>query len=52
MGYLLEFNGKRWLFPGDTRSYDASLLQSFGPLEGHFAHLWLSRTGAYLEVPL
>jgi L-ascorbate metabolism protein UlaG (beta-lactamase superfamily) len=26
MGYLIECNGRRWLFPGDTRTYNASRL--------------------------
>lgn len=51
MGYLFEFNGKRWLFPGDTRTYDASRLPSFGPLDGLFAHLWLGRGCALQEAP-
>ncbi len=51
MGYLLEFNGKRWLFPGDTRSYQADKLPSFGPVDGLFAHLWLGRCSALLENP-
>jgi len=50
-GYLIEFNGKRWLFPGDTRSYDASQLPSFGSVDGLFAHLWLGRGCALLEDP-
>lgn len=48
MGYLAEFSGKRWLLPGDTRTYDASKLPDFGPLDGLFAHLWLGR-GQALE---
>jgi L-ascorbate metabolism protein UlaG (beta-lactamase superfamily) len=51
MGYLIEFNGKRWLFPGDTRTYDASRLPSFGPVDGLFAHVWLGRAGALQNVP-
>jgi hypothetical protein len=50
-GYLLEFNGKRWLFPGDTRTYDAGQLPSFERLDGLFAHVWLGRGGAQLAVP-
>lgn len=49
-GYLAEFGGKRWLFPGDTRRYDLGALPSFGRLDGVFAHLWLGRAGA-LENP-
>jgi L-ascorbate metabolism protein UlaG (beta-lactamase superfamily) len=53
MGYLLEFNGKRWLFPGDTRSYRSDLLPALGPVDGLFAHLWLGRGCALLdELPL
>ncbi len=50
-GYLLEFKNKRWLFPGDTRTYDASQLPSFGPVDGLFAHLWLGRGGALMDEP-
>jgi hypothetical protein len=51
LGYLAEFNGKRWLFPGDTRTYDATRLPAFGRLDGLFAHLWLGRSAALLEAP-
>ncbi len=30
-GYLVEVKGRRWLFPGDTRTYDASQLPKLGP---------------------
>jgi len=50
-GYLVEFGGKRWLFPGDTRRYDAGLLPRFGPVDGLFAHLWLGRGCALLDNP-
>jgi hypothetical protein len=49
MGYLAEFNGKRWLFPGDTRIYDVTRFPCFGPLDGLFAHLWLGRGRALDE---
>lgn len=52
LGCLAEFNGKRWLIPGDTRSYDASQLPSFGALDGVFAHLWLGRGLALQKEPL
>lgn len=45
-GYLAEFSGKRWLFPGDTRRYEASLLPEFEQVDGVFAHLWLGRAKA------
>jgi hypothetical protein len=51
MGYLVEFNGKRWLFPGDTRTYDVSQLPNFGPVDYLFAHLWLGRSCALKEEP-
>jgi hypothetical protein len=52
MAYLIEFNHKRWLFPGDTRTYDASQLPSFGLVEGLFAHMWLGRGCALQDAPL
>jgi hypothetical protein len=50
-GYLVEWAGRRWLFPGDTRTYDVSQLPDFGPLNGLFAHLWLGRGSALLDGP-
>lgn len=50
-GYLIEFQNKRWLFPGDTRTYDASQLPPFGPVNGLFAHLWLGRGSALVDKP-
>lgn len=49
-GYLAEFGGRRWLFPGDTRCYDPAGLPDFGALDGVFAHVWLGR-GAALDEP-
>lgn len=46
MGYLAEFNGKRWLFPGDTRNYDPVALPNFGKVDGVLAHCWLGRASA------
>jgi hypothetical protein len=51
MGYRIEFNGKRWLFPGDTRNYNSNLLPAQGPLDGIFAHLWLGRGCARMDEP-
>jgi hypothetical protein len=51
MAYLVEFNGKRWLFPGDTRNYRSDLLPSLGVLDGLFAHLWLGRGCALQDKP-
>jgi Beta-lactamase superfamily domain len=50
-GYLVEFKNKRWLFPGDTRTYDASQLPSFGTVDGLFANLWLGRGCALMDEP-
>jgi hypothetical protein len=51
MGYLAEFGGYRWLFPGDTRLFDTSRLPVFGRLDGVFAHLWLGKAGAQVNPP-
>ncbi len=51
MGYLAEFNHKRWLFPGDTRTFDFSQLPAFGDLDGVVAHLWLGKGEALVERP-
>jgi L-ascorbate metabolism protein UlaG (beta-lactamase superfamily) len=50
-GYLAGFSGKRWLFAGDVRTYDALQMPDFGRLDGMFAHLWLGR-GAALQADL
>ncbi len=51
MGFLAEFNGRRWLFPGDIRTYDAKQLPAFGRLDGVFAHLWLGKSAALTDPP-
>jgi hypothetical protein len=51
MGYLVEFDGMRWLFPGDTRSYDFEKLPDFGKLDGVIAHLWLGKAEAMMDMP-
>jgi len=51
-GYLVEHQGKRWLFPGDTRTYDPSLFPNFGPVDILFAHVWLGRGMADQPSPL
>ncbi|HLO13943.1 MAG TPA: MBL fold metallo-hydrolase [Anaerolineales bacterium] len=51
IGYLIELNGKRWLFPGDTRTYNAFQLPDFGHVDYIFAHLWLGRGCALMEKP-
>jgi L-ascorbate metabolism protein UlaG (beta-lactamase superfamily) len=50
-GYLVEMGSKRWLFPGDTRSYDPAALPHLGPVDALFAHLWLGRGAAFLLHP-
>ena len=50
-GYLVEQGHKRWLFPGDTRTYDASRLPGFGGVDAAFVHLWLGRASALVERP-
>jgi len=50
-GYLVELGDKRWLFPGDTRNYDAARLPAFGEVDILFAHLWLGRGAALKEKP-
>ncbi len=51
MGYLVEFQGKRWLFPGDTRDYCSGLPHWLGAVDGAFAHVWLGRGSAALAEP-
>jgi L-ascorbate metabolism protein UlaG (beta-lactamase superfamily) len=50
-GYVVEMTPKRWLFPGDTRTYDASMVRGFGPVDAVFAHLWLGRGCALMTSP-
>jgi hypothetical protein len=51
LGYLIECNGKRWLFPGDTRTYAATQLPAFPAVDVVFAHLWLGRGSALDDPP-
>ncbi len=46
MGYRIEYDNHGWLFPGDTRHYDAGLLPHFENNSIVFAHLWLGRAAA------
>ena len=50
-GYLVENGERRWLFPGDTRTYDRSRLPDFGSVDIVFAHVWLGRESALLASP-
>ncbi len=51
MGYLAEFNQKRWLFPGDTRRYEVDRIPHFQNLTGVFAHLWMGKGCALEDTP-
>jgi hypothetical protein len=51
LGYLIECNGRRWLFPGDTRDYNAAQLPVFPDIDVVFAHLWLGRGSALANPP-
>jgi hypothetical protein len=50
-GYLVDLGGKRWLFPGDTRTYDPANLPGLGPVDVLFAYLWLGRDAALQSQP-
>ena len=51
MGYLVEYKDKRWLFPGDTRIYEAKRFPTFNRINTLFAHLWLGRGAALVDPP-
>ena len=51
MGYRIEVNGKRWLFPGDTRDYNPAALPDLGLIDTVFAHLWLGRREGMTDQP-
>jgi L-ascorbate metabolism protein UlaG (beta-lactamase superfamily) len=51
MGYQVEMNGKCWLFPGDTRTYDSSRLPAVAKADKVFAHVWLGRGSAQMKNP-
>ncbi len=51
MGYRIQFNGKSWLFPGDTRNYQGAHNPSLPAVDGVFAHVWLGRRCALLDEP-
>lgn len=50
-GVLAEFGGRRCLFPGDTRTYDAAQMPAFGGVDWVFAHVWLGRGCALMDEP-
>jgi L-ascorbate metabolism protein UlaG (beta-lactamase superfamily) len=51
LGYAVEFNRKRWVFPGDTRTYAAGRLPAIEGCDGVFAHVWLGRNAALADDP-
>lgn len=51
IGYLVEMENQRWLFPGDIRNFDFSGLPGFGRLDVVVAHLWLGKAHALDEFP-
>jgi len=51
MGYRIEVDGQRWLFPGDTRDYNQSAMPDFGRVDTVFAHLWLGRREGVTGAP-
>jgi len=51
MGYMIECNGRRWLFPGDTRTYDLTQTRRFEAIDTVFAHIWLGRGCALEDGP-
>jgi hypothetical protein len=50
-GYLVNFEEKKWLFPGDIRDFNPKRLPVFGGIDGVFAHLWLGKACALKEEP-
>ncbi len=51
LGLVAEFASKRWLFPGDTRTFAAHRLPRLCPVDGLVAHVWLGRGSAQDEEP-
>jgi hypothetical protein len=51
MGYLAEFAGERWAFPGDTRVHPSKGLPILENVDGLFAHLWLGKKCALQDPP-
>ena len=49
--YLFEVHEKKWFIPGDTRTYDPTMLHSLGPLNGLISHVWLGRRSALIDPP-
>ena len=51
MGYRVKSDDNVLLFPGDTRTYNPTLLPVFKRVDVVFAHLWLGRAAALLDSP-
>ena len=51
MGYLAQFAGKSWAFPGDTRVHPPEGLPILENVDGIFAHLWLGKKCALQDSP-
>jgi hypothetical protein len=50
-GYLVEVGQRRYLLPGDVRTYNATALADLGPVNAVFAHLFLGRSAALEPSP-
>ncbi len=50
-GYEVETQGRRLLFPGDVRDYDAAAIAKRASVDVLLAHLWLGRGSAGKDSP-
>lgn len=50
LGFLLEYDGRRHLFPVDVRTYDPVAIPVAGPVDTLISHLWLGRVHALDRV--
>ncbi len=50
--YLVEAEGKSYLFPGDVRTYDADFIPWSGPVNWVFSHLWLGVNSMDDNLPI
>ncbi len=51
LGYLVEWPGRRLIFPGDVRIYEPDRFPKFSGVDVLFAHLWLGRAAAMENRP-
>ena len=49
LGFLVEFRGRRHLFPVDVRTYDPAVIPVEGPVDTLISHLWLGRVQALIH---